>query len=189
MDHADLGPAASSRRRTAALPLTSTPPGTPERRLLGALALAAAAALTLSACAGITGLGDRASRDQATATYETGASGKSHDRLPAWVPDDATAVRQSSRPGGDEQILTMRAAATDLPATCTAVSAENPLAPHPEDGSAASDYRTVSTLRADWWPVEVEQGATVMCGRWWITTGDDGLLYAFTPERRTVPVN
>jgi hypothetical protein len=51
-----------------------------------------------------------------------------------------------------------------------------------------SDFRTVSTLRADWWPVEVEQDATVMCGRWWVTADGDS-LYAFTPERRTVPVN
>jgi hypothetical protein len=83
----------------------------------------------------------------------------------------------------------MRADLTDLPATCTAVTAENPRAPHPEDPAVdPTDFRTVSTLRADWWPVEVEQDATVMCGRWWVTA-EDGALYPFTPERRTVPVN
>lgn len=173
------------------LPLTTTPTGTPERRLLGVLALAAAVTLSVSACSGIAGaFGDRAGGgDDRTAAFDSGAAGKRAHGLPDWVPDHAEGVRTLSRPGGDEQILTMRAALTDLPATCTAVSADNPLTPHPEDPAAVpSDFRTVSTLRADWWPVEVEQDATVMCGRWWVTADGDS-LYAFTPERRTVPVN
>jgi hypothetical protein len=173
------------------LPLTTTPQGTPERRMLGVLALAAAVTLSLTACSGIAGaLGDRAGGgDDRTAAFDSGAAGKRAHGLPDWVPDDAEGVRALARPGGDEQILTMRADLTDLPATCTAVTAENPRAPHPEDPAVdPTDFRTVSTLRADWWPVEVEQDATVMCGRWWVTA-EDGALYAFTPERRTVPVN
>jgi hypothetical protein len=90
------------------------------------------------------------------------------------------------RPGGAERIVTMRARIDDLPDDCVPVSAERPLAPHPADGDPA-DFRSVSTLAADWWPAEAEQEATVMCGAWWVGERD-GVLYAFTPERRTVPV-
>jgi hypothetical protein len=167
-------------------PLTSTPPRTPERRLLGALSLAAAAVLTLSACGGA--VADVLGRqpDPRAATFATGADGKAAETLPAWVPDGATDVRVKQRPGGDEQIVTMRAGLTDLPADCVPVSAERPLAPHPAEGDP-TDFRSVSTLTADWWPAEVEQAATVMCGAWWVGERD-GVLYAFTPERRTVPV-
>ncbi|HEY0216063.1 MAG TPA: hypothetical protein VGC57_06710 [Cellulomonas sp.] len=178
MDHADL-------------PLTTTATGTPERRVLGALALAAAVAVSLSACSGIAAdLTGRAASQVRTASFESGAAAKQHHALPDWVPDDATGLRQSVRTTGEEQILVMRADPGDLPDTCTPVGPDNPLVPHPVagDGSDPSDYRTVSTIRADWWPVEIEQGATLICDGWWVAV-EDGSLYGFTPERRTVPVN
>lgn len=170
-------------------PRTSTPTGTPERRTSGVLiaATVALAALALGACTGpIAGITDS---DARTVAFTTGANGKSHQDLPEWVPDDATDVHLTARRGGDERILTMKAQLSDLPDSCVPVSDEQPLAPHPEGADAVpSDFRTVSTLRADWWPVEVEQSATVMCGAWWVGERD-GALYAFTPERRTVPVS
>jgi hypothetical protein len=167
-------------------PLTSTPAGTPERRMLGVLALAAGAVLVLSACGGpvAQALG-RPSPDQG-ATFATGVEAEDAGALPEWVPDEAQDVRLAARPGGAERIVSMRATLADLPGTCVAVSAEQPLGPRPADGDPA-DYRTVSTLRAAWWPEEQEQQATVMCGAWWVGE-QDGTLYAFTPERRTVPV-
>lgn len=167
-------------------PLTSTPAGTPERRALGVLAAAAGVVLALSACAGP--LADRfsGSAEDTAATYPSGAAAKSDADLPSWVPDDADDVRVKTRPGGDERIVTMRATLDALPPECVPVSAERPLAPHPADGDPA-DFRSVSTLRADWWPVEQEQASTVMCGAWWVSE-HEGALYAFTPERRTVPV-
>lgn len=171
-------------------PHPSTPTGTPARRPRGVLtaATAALAALVLGACTdSIAGIGD--SDDARTAVFTTGATGKNHRDLPEWVPDDATDVHLAARLGGDEQILTMKAHLADLPTVCVMVSDEQPLAPHPEGVDAVpSDFRTVSTLRADWWPVEAEQSATMMCGAWWVGERT-GVLYAFTPERRTVPVS
>lgn len=169
------------------IPLTSTPPRTPERRLLGVLSLAAASVLLLSACGGAVAdaLG-RQPRPRATA-FATGADAKAAEALPGWAPDGATDVRVKQRPGGAERIVSMRARLDDLPDDCVPVSAERPLAPRPADGGDPADFRSVSTLAADWWPVEVEQHATVMCGAWWVGERD-GVLYAFTPERRTVPV-
>jgi hypothetical protein len=168
-------------------PLTSTPPRTPERRLLGALSLAAAAALTLSACGGAVADALGRQPDPRATTYATGADAKAAETLPSWAPDDATDVRVKKRPGGDERIVTMRARIADLPDDCVPVSPEQPLGSHPAAGDPA-DFRSVSTLRADWWPAEAEQDATVMCGAWWVGERD-GVLYAFTPERRTVPVS
>jgi hypothetical protein len=168
-------------------PLTSTPSGTPERRMLGALAVAAGAVLVLSACGGpvAQALGRPSPGD--AATYATGADAKAAGALPEWVPDDATDVRVEARSGGAERIVSLRAALADLPATCVAVTAEQPLGPRPVDADPA-DFRSVSTLQAQWWPAEVEQRSTTMCGEWWVGE-QDGTLYAFTPERRTVPVN
>ncbi|WP_147794550.1 hypothetical protein [Cellulomonas sp. Y8] len=168
-------------------PLTSTPPRTPERRLLGALSLAAAAALSLSACGGAVANALGRQPDPRATTFATGADAKADASLPGWAPDGATDVRVKQRPGGDERIVTMRAALADLPDDCVPVSAEHPLAPRPAQGDPA-DFRSVSTLTADWWPAEAEQDATVMCGSWWVGERD-GVLYAFTPERRTVPVS
>lgn len=164
-------------------PLTSTPARTPERRLLGVLAVAAGAVLTLSACGGAFG---SAPTDPA-ATYATGTAAKAGASLPAWVPDDAEDVRVKARPGGAEHIVTMRASLADLPADCVAVSAEQPLVPRPADADPA-DFRRVSTLQADWWPAEQEQDASVMCGEWWVGERDGG-LFAFTPESRRVSVD
>jgi hypothetical protein len=168
-------------------PLTSTPARTPERRLLGVLAVAAGAVLTLSACGGaLTGAFGSAPSEPAT-TYATGSAAKADASLPAWVPDTAEDVRVKARPGGAEHIVTMRASLADLPADCVPVSADQPLEPRPEDADPA-EFRRVSTLRADWWPAEQEQDASVMCGAWWVGERD-GALYAFTPESRRVSVD
>jgi hypothetical protein len=167
-----------------ATPLTSTPARTPERRLLGVLAVAAGAVLALSACGGA--LTGSAPTEPAT-TYASGADAKAGSALPAWVPDDAEDVRVKARPGGAEHIVTMRADLGDLPADCVPVSAEQPLAPRPADADPA-EFRRVSTLRADWWPAEQEQDASMMCGAWWVGE-HDGALYAFTPESRRVSVD
>ncbi|WP_454049920.1 hypothetical protein [Cellulomonas sp. Marseille-Q8402] len=167
-------------------PLTSTPARTPERRLLGVLAVAAGAVLALSACGGaVAGALGQEPTAPAT-TFATGADGKAGAALPAWVPDDASDVRLQARPGGAERIVTMRADLDDLPADCVPVSAEQPLAPRPADADPA-DFRRVSTLRADWWPAEQEQDASMMCGAWWVGERD-GALYGFTPELRRVSV-
>lgn len=168
-------------------PLTSTPARTPERRLLGVLAVAAGAVLTLSACGGaLTGAFGSDPKEPA-ATYASGADAKAARTLPGWVPDDAADVRVKARPGGAEHIVTMRASLADLPAECVPVSAEQPLAPRPADADPA-DFRRVSTLQAEWWPAEQEQDASMMCGAWWVGESD-GVLYAFTPESRRVSVD
>jgi len=167
-------------------PLTSTPARTPERRLLGALTVAAAVVLSLSACGGAVAEALGQTPEPKASTFATATDAKAAAALPDWAPDGATDVRVKQRPGGAERIVTMRGRLADLPDDCVPVSADQPLAPHPADGDPA-DYRTVSTLHADWWPAEAEQDASVMCGAWWVAERD-GVLYAFTPERRTVPV-
>ncbi|GIG36540.1 hypothetical protein [Cellulomonas pakistanensis] len=169
-----------------ATPLTSTPARTPERRVLGALTIAAAAVLALSACGGAVSEALGRGPEPRASAYPSGADAKSAQALPAWAPDAATDVRVKQRPGGAERIVTMRAGLADLPDDCVPVSADRPLAPAPAEGDP-TDFRTVSTLAADWWPAEAEQDATVMCGAWWVGERD-GVLYAFTPERRTVAV-
>lgn len=155
--------------------------------MLGALSIAAAAVLTLSACGGAVSEALGRAPDPRASTFPSAADAKAADMLPAWAPDGATDVRLKQRPGGAERIVTMRARLSDLPDDCVAVSPDRPLAPAPADGDP-SDFRTVSTLSADWWPTEAEQDASVMCGAWWVGERD-GVLYAFTPERRTVPVS
>ncbi|WP_353709376.1 hypothetical protein ABRQ22_09775 [Cellulosimicrobium sp. ES-005] len=171
------------------LPLTTTPRGTTERRLLGALTLAAGAALLLSACGSI---GEAVAENRAghTKTYEfaTGEAGKADGVLPDWVPDSATDVREVVRTTGDERILSMTADLGALPASCTAVSSEHPLEPRPERGDlTADDYRTAATLEAAWWEAGTEQGATAMCGKWWVGA-QDGRLYGFAPELKVVTI-
>lgn len=169
-------------------PLTSTPAGTAERRLLGVTAVAAGVVLVVSACAGPVADAFGGQPDDTASTYPTGTAAKQSAHLPDWVPDDAADVRVKTRPGGSERIVTMRADVASLPTDCVPVSAERPLAPHPVgEGADPADFRSVSTLRADWWPVEQEQAATLICGEWWVGE-HEGSLYAFTPERRTVPV-
>lgn len=166
-------------------PLTSTPAGTPERRLLAVTAAAAGVVLTLTACAGPFADALGGARDT-VATYRSVQEARGDDALPDWLPADAADIRVKSRPGGAERIVRMEASLDALPDGCVPVSPEQPLAPRPVDAEP-SDYRSVSTLHADWWPVEQEQTATMMCGAWWVGE-HDGELYAFTPERRTVPV-
>jgi hypothetical protein len=171
------------------LPLTTTPRGTTERRVLGALTLAAGAALLLSACGSI---GEAVAENRAghTKTYEfaTGEAGKAEGVLPDWVPDSATDVREVVRTTGDERILSMTADLGALPASCTAVSSEHPLEPRPERGDlTADDYRTAATLEASWWESGTEQGATAMCGKWWVGA-QDGRLYGFAPELTVVEI-
>lgn len=152
-------------------------------------AAAVALVLPLSACAGLGQMTGAGGRHVRTWAFDSGAAGKQRDVLPSWVPDDATGVRLASRTTGSERILTMHADLADLPSTCERVSGERPLAPRPvREGSKPQDFRTVSTLKADWWPAEQEQAATVMCGAWWVAA-HDGSLYAFTPELRTIPVD
>ncbi|MCR1981881.1 hypothetical protein NSA53_06435 [Cellulosimicrobium cellulans] len=179
----------TANQPAADLPLTTTPRGTAERRMLGALTVAAGAALLLSACGSI---GEAVAENRAghTTTYEfaTGKAGKAEAVLPDWVPDSATDVREVVRTTGDERILTMTADPGALPASCTPVSADHPLEPRPEHGELdAIDYRTAATLEASWWEEGTEQSATVMCGKWWVGS-HDGALFGFTPELKVVEV-
>lgn len=168
------------------------------RRRLGATAVVAGAVLALTGCAGPLAEALGRAPEARTQSYPTGAAAKADGDLPDWVPDDAADVRVVARPGGAERIVAMAADLAALPEECAPVSPDRPLGARPvvaassdaAGGEAAedpADFRTVSTLRADWWPVEAEQDATVLCGAWWVGERD-GTLYAFTPERRTVPV-
>ncbi|CAM3443746.1 hypothetical protein [Isoptericola cucumis] len=170
-------------------PLTTTDLRTPQRRLLGILAVAAGVVVTTTACAGLTeSLAERADGHTKTFEYSSGAAGKDAEVLPAWAPDDATDVRGVFRTTGDEVILSMSADLDDLPAGCEAVSAKNPLAARPDRGTLEpEDYRDASTLEAGWWTAGQEQSATLMCGRWWVGE-QDGTVFAFTPELKQVEV-
>ncbi|MFC8599548.1 hypothetical protein [Isoptericola sp. NPDC057191] len=158
-------------------------------RGVGALAVAAVVAVTTSACGAITeALQDRNAGHTKEFSYDSGASGKAADVLPAWVPDDASDVRGVFRTTGDEVILTMDADLADLPAACSAVDADHPLVAVPaRDGLTVEDYRVDSTLRATWWTTGQEQEATRLCDAWWVGA-QDGALFAFTPELKAVKI-
>lgn len=97
-------------QQTDHLPLTSTATGTPERRFLGALTLAAGLALTLGACGSLAeGLAERDAGHTKALEYATGAEGKAAEALADWVPDDAQDVRVVFRTTGDERIVAMQA--------------------------------------------------------------------------------
>ncbi|MFF2452480.1 hypothetical protein [Isoptericola sp. NPDC058082] len=158
-------------------------------RGVGVLALASVVAVTTTACGAITeALSERGSGHTKAFAYDSGADGKADEGLPSWVPDDASDVQGVFRTTGDEVILTMDADVTSLPSDCTSVDADHPLVAKPARGTlTADDYRTGSTLEADWWATGQEQDATLQCGGWWVGT-QDGDLFAFTPELKAVQI-
>jgi hypothetical protein len=168
----------------------TTSPSTARRsRTLAVVALGGLAALTLSACGGLSeSLEERNNGHTKTYAFDTGKAGKADEVVPTWVPDDAATVQGIFRTTGMERLLTYRGSLDGLPADCTTVSAENPLTPQPErEGFTAEDYRTDATLLAAWWPDGQEKASTVMCGKWWISAdGED--VYAFTPELTKVEI-
>ncbi|MFF2623221.1 hypothetical protein [Oerskovia jenensis] len=168
---------------------TTSPSIARRSRTLAVVALGGLAALTLSACGGISeSLSERNDGHTKTYAFDTGKEGKAEEVVPTWVPDDAAKVQGIFRTTGTERLLTFQGSLDGLPADCTTVSAENPLVPQPErKGFTAEDYRTDATLLATWWPAGQETSSTVMCGKWWISAdGED--VYAFTPELTRVEI-
>ena len=151
--------------------------------------------MAAAALSGCTALGIESKYDK-TATHEfsTGTAGKEKAVVPAWVPDQATELKEVQRTTGNERILRMKYAGT-LPDSCTAIGAvgkptDAELAAglgHESDIKAADipdlvakQYRT-PLLSADWWPTGQENKSTHLCGKWWVSA-DSGLLYAYSPE-------
>ncbi|WP_326566770.1 hypothetical protein VSH64_33620 [Amycolatopsis rhabdoformis] len=122
----------------------------------------AAALATVSACA------PDGPEHIKNALYDTGAQGKSDAdaRLPAWIPDDATAITEAIRTTGSERILRYTPGRSELPANCA-------------KGSASA---TPATLSADWWPAGQERRTDVVCDSAWYVVADQGAIYAYRPE-------
>ena len=120
--------------------------------------------------------------------FDTAAEGLSDGILADWAPASATDIHIVQRTTGEERIVTMTADIDDLPNSCVPVSAEHPLEPRPErENSDPANYRTASTIKAEWWTSGQEQEATMTCGKWWIGQDDDQ-LWAFTPELTMVAI-
>ena len=149
------------------------------KKTLTIIALAAATAVSLSACGTLGNTYDK----RETKTFSNGASGKADGALPSWVPDGATDIKMMFRTTGAERIMVLKNG-SPLPTTCTAVPAgQKPVSGEDSDNAyPAKDFSNgPATLSADWWPSGTEQKASSVCGRWWVTTDGDK-TYAYAPE-------
>lgn len=144
--------------------------------MLSAPALALAVALT-----GCSTLESKADKSE-TRTYDRGSDANNGQELASWVPNNATDIRLVLRTTGGERILAMRN--TEIPNSCTPVPAgQQPRSGDDVDGKWKADefVTTPPTLKAEWWPQGIEQKASAICGKWWVTV-QDGTTYAYSPE-------
>jgi len=165
-------------------------------KLLGLASTAVVAGIALTGC---TALGFESKYDK-TANHEfsTGSEGKEKAVVPAWVPDQASELKEIQRTTGNERILSMKYAGT-LPGSCVAISttgkptnAELAEGLAHENGVKAADisdmvakqYQT-PLLSAGWWPTGQENKTTHLCGKWWVSK-DAGVLYAYSPESQSI---
>ncbi|MFB6893194.1 hypothetical protein ACFCX4_28210 [Kitasatospora sp. NPDC056327] len=106
-------------------------------------------------------------RHQEQSSYSTGSAAKA-DRhsVPAWLPDNASAVRYLMSTTGDDRLLTATLPEGRLPAGCKA------------GGTGRGTHPAPVTLRAGWFPQTVTTKATGFCGHYNVTlTGNQ--LYAW----------
>lgn len=163
------------------------------------LGLASAPVLAGLVLTGCSALGIESKYDKTSShEFATGAAGKEKDVVPAWIPDQATELKEVQRTTGNERILRMKYAGP-LPGSCLALDTAGK--PTTEELSAglqteqgikrddiadvvATQYQT-PLLSAEWWPTGKEDQSTHLCGKWWVSQ-KAGVLYAFSPERRNI---
>ena len=165
-------------------------------KMLGLVSTTVLAGLAMTGCSA---LGIETKYDK-TSSYEfaTGTEGKEKDVVPAWVPDQATELKEVQRTTGNERILRMKYAGA-LPETCLALGTagkptaeelasglktEQGVKPGDIDDVVAKQYQT-PLLSADWWPTGQENQSTHLCGKWWVSQ-KSGVLYAFSPEQQSI---
>ncbi|MBV1780553.1 YgdI/YgdR family lipoprotein [Paeniglutamicibacter sp. ABSL32-1] len=167
-----------------------------------ALLLASATILAGLALSGCSALGIESTYDKSTGhEFATGAEGKEQQVLPAWVPDEATNIKEIVRTTGNERILRMDHAGA-LPPGCVAIAEtgkptmaelaeglelEDPAPMQEIAGRVESQYQT-PLLSADWWPTGQENLTTHLCGKWWVSR-DDSSLTAYAPELKGIAEN
>ncbi|ABY24873.1 lipoprotein, putative [Renibacterium salmoninarum ATCC 33209] len=148
------------------------------------LALASVTAVSLSACT--IGANGNENDKRETKSFSTCADGKKQKVLPSWIPDSATDIKEVIRTTGSERIITMKngtppSSCTTIPAGKTALCGDDA-----ESSQKAEDFSAdAPSLTADWWPVEIEKNATVLCGKWLVTVEGNN-TYAFSPEIKAV---
>ncbi|MCW1249204.1 hypothetical protein ODZ83_03190 [Acaricomes phytoseiuli] len=144
-----------------------------------------ALSLTVTGCGAFENNADKTE----TKTYDRGSDANNGQELASWIPDDARDIRLLLRTTGNERILAMRN--TEIPNSCTPVAAgQQPRSGDDTDSQWKADefVTTPPTLSADWWPQGIEQKASAICGKWWVTV-QDGATYAYSPERTRVVEN
>lgn len=182
--------------RQTALPRSST---TPRRKTP---ILASASVLAALVLAGCSSLGIESTYDKsASHEFSTGAEGKEQKVLPAWVPDEATNIKEVVRTTGNERILRMDHPGA-LPRSCVAIAEtgmptvaelaeglelEGPAPMQEIAGRVDSQYQT-PLLAADWWPTGQENLTTHLCGKWWVAR-DAGGITAYAPELKGIAEN
>lgn len=127
---------------------------------VGVVAVAGAAVFVL------TGIG-RGDDHALVVDYATGLEGKNDPdaKLPSWVPDQATSVKEVIRTTGSERIMRFTSS-VDLPDTCV-------------PGEAVTK---AATLTADWWPHGQEAKTDQVCDETWHVIVKGDTVYAYKPE-------
>lgn len=153
-------------------------------RTLAAVAVLAAAGLSLAACdAGPFSTNMDKTEDHAWSSLEADGA---KNITPDWIPAAATDLKERVRTTGNERILSYAGTLAGLPATCSALPAGTKAVPVVEGITATpKDFLSTATLTADWWPAGQEEKTTTMCGKWWVSEAD-GRVYAFAPELTSV---
>ncbi|MFJ9952265.1 hypothetical protein [Kitasatospora sp. NPDC091207] len=106
-------------------------------------------------------------RHQEQASYTTGSAAKAdHHPVPAWLPDNASAIQYLRSTTGDDRLLRATLPDGRLPAGC--VTAQPGKTAHP----------VPAALKAGWFPAGVSAKTTGACGHYNVTlTGNQ--LYAW----------
>ena len=165
-------------------------------KMLGLVSTTVLAGLAMTGCSalGIESKYDKTSSHE----FATGTEGKEKDVVPAWVPDQATELKEIQRTTGNERILRMKYAGS-LPESCIALDTagkptteelasglktEQGIKPDGIAEVVAKQYQT-PLLSAEWWPTGKENQSTHLCGKWWVSQ-ESGVLYAFSPETQNI---
>ncbi|MFC9324480.1 hypothetical protein [Kitasatospora sp. NPDC057015] len=111
-------------------------------------------------------------REQASYTSGSAAKAGRH-AVPAWLPDDATAVRYLWSPTTHDSLLRATVSAGRLPAGCTPVDRTGgPV----RAGAAAKDRPGATRLKARWFPAEPAAGLAGHCGHYTVVLAGDQLF-------------
>ncbi|MFE3106303.1 hypothetical protein ACFXKJ_06150 [Kitasatospora indigofera] len=106
--------------------------------------------------------------------YSTGSAAKASQRtVPAWLPDDASAVRFLRSTTTEDSLLRATVPGGRLPASCTPTERKTGAA-HP--GPTAKDRPGAARLKAGWFPASPAAEVSGRCGHYSVVLSGDQLF-------------